>query len=140
VPVCSSRLQLSSKEELGEHPLLHCEWRKPGPDAPTWQRWADTAGVSGLDWASGVTFTEEAHVIQAAIAGKGVALLSPLHISDELATGALVQPFGPALPGLKYHFVHADTQIQAARCEPLRQWLAMSMAPDNALARVKQRE
>jgi LysR family glycine cleavage system transcriptional activator len=109
--------------------LLHNEWRHQGPDTPTWAKWGALAGVDGVDWTKGVTFTDEGHVIQAAVAGHGVALLSPLLLSAELEVGSLVQPFGPPLPGLQFHFVRPDGPRHAARSAPLEAWLRAALAP-----------
>ena len=129
VPMCSPRLGLTRPEQLRDTPLLHNEWRQQGPDTPTWARWGRVAGVEGVDWTKGVTFTDEAHVIQAAIAGHGVALLSPLLLSAELEVGSLVQPFGPALPGVHFHFVRPDDPRHAARSAALETWLRAAFAP-----------
>ena len=128
VPMCSPRLGLTRPEGLRDTPLLHNEWRHQGPDTPTWARWGDLAGVDGVDWTEGVTFTDEAHVIQAAIAGHGVALLSPLLLSVELEVGSLVQPFGPTLPGVHFHLVRPDGPRHAARSAALETWLRAALA------------
>lgn len=128
VPMASPSLGLSRPEQLRHLPLLHSEWHRQGPDTPTWERWGAMSGVQGVDWTTGTTFTDEMHVIQAAIAGHGVAILSPLLLSAELDIGSLVQPFGPAIPGLQFHFVHPDTPQSAAKCAALEAWLAESFA------------
>jgi LysR family glycine cleavage system transcriptional activator len=128
VPMCSPALGLTRPEQLRHTPLLHSEWRQQGPDTPTWTRWGRLAGLEGVDWTTGVTFTDEAHVIQAAIAGQGVALLSPLLLSAELEAGSLVEPFGPALPGVYFHFVRPDSPRHAARSAALETWLRAALA------------
>ena len=128
VPMCSRGLGLTRPEQLPDMPLLHTEWRQQGPDTPSWPRWGEVAGVTGVDWTRGVTFTDEAHVIQAALAGHGVALLSPLLLSAELEAGSLVQPFGPALPGVHFHFVRPDNPRHAARSAALETWLRAALA------------
>ncbi|HYC69253.1 LysR substrate-binding domain-containing protein [Brevundimonas sp.] len=128
VPMCSPSLGLRHPDQLRDAPLLHSEWRQQGPDTPTWMRWGTVAAVKGVDWTRGVTFTDEAHVIQAAIAGQGVALLSPLLVSDELKSGSLVQPFGPALPGVHFHFVRPDDPRHAARSAALEAWLRAALS------------
>ena len=122
-PMCSPSLGLTDPEQLREVPLLHCEWYRQEPETPTWKRWGKLAGVAGVDWTKGVTFTDESHAIQAAIAGHGVALLSPLLLAPELDAGSLVQPFGPVLDGHHFHFVHPDTPASVARCAALQHWL-----------------
>lgn len=128
VPMCSPALGLTSPDQLRHAPLLHSEWLHQGPDTPNWPRWGRLAGIDGVDWTRGVTFTDESHVIQAAIAGQGVALLSPLLLSAELEVGSLVQPFGPALPGVYFHFVRPDDPRHAARSAALETWLRAALA------------
>lgn len=123
VPMCSPSLGLDNPDQLRDVPLLHCEWYRQGRDTPTWKRWGELAAVSGVDWTRGVTFTDESHAIQAAIAGKGVALLSPWLLASELEAGSLVQPFGPALAGLHFHFVYPETPASVAKCATLQRWL-----------------
>ncbi len=128
VPICSPVLGLKRPEQLRDIPLLHHEWRQQGPDTPTWERWGQVAGVDGVDWSKGVTFTDEGHVIQAAIAGHGVALLSPLLLSAELEVGSLSQPFGPVLPGVHFHLVRPEGARHAARSAALEAWLRATLA------------
>ena len=127
VPMCSPSLGLTRPDQLRQLPLLHSEWRRQGPETPTWERWGEIFGLEGVDWTRGVTFTDESHVIQAAIAGHGVALLSPLLLAPELEIGSLVQPFGPAIAGLDFHFVYPDSPQSARRCAALETWLTQSL-------------
>jgi LysR family glycine cleavage system transcriptional activator len=129
VPMCSPSLGLADPDQLRGMPLLHSEWHRQDPDTPSWARWGEIAGLAGIDWSRGVTFTDESHTIQAAIAGHGVALLSPLLLAPELEAGSLVQPFGPALPGLHFHFVHPDSPLSLSRCAALETWLRGSFGP-----------
>ena len=128
VPMCSPSLGLGRSDQLRNVPLLHSEWYRQGPDTPTWKRWGEMSGITGVDWTKGVTFTDESHAIQAAIAGHGVALLSPLLLAPELEIGSLVQPFGPELDGLQFHFVYPDTPASADKCAALQQWLQDSFS------------
>ncbi|WP_394539333.1 LysR substrate-binding domain-containing protein [Lysobacter enzymogenes] len=126
-PVCSPHLGLRGPHELRRHALLHSEWRHPSADTPTWQRWreranADGLGLDDLDIDAGLRFTDESHAIQAAIAGHGVALLSLALVADDLAAGALVQPFGPVLDGHPHWWVQAPG-AQRADLAALRAWL-----------------
>lgn len=133
-PVCSPRLALRQPRDLLGHALLHSEWSHPTADTPTWRLWrerAGDAGLAGLDVEAGLRFTDESHAIQAAIAGHGVALLSLALVADDLAAGALVQPFGPVLEGYPHWFVRA-----AGRARPelaaLRDWLRAQAAAETA--------
>lgn len=131
-PVCSPRLGLRQPQDLREHPLLHSEWSHPTADTPTWRLWRERAGqpdLAALDVDAGLRFTDESHAIQAAIAGHGVALLSLALVADDLAAGALVQPFGPVLEGYPHWFVQAPGPARADLAA-LRDWLrAQAAAP-----------
>lgn len=129
-PVCSPRLDLRQPGDLFAHALLHSEWRHPTADTPTWRLWRERAGLAelaGLDIDAGLRFTDESHAIQAAIAGHGVALLGLALVADDLASGALVQPFGPVLDGYPHWFVQAPGP-ERAELSALRDWLRAQAA------------
>lgn len=132
-PVCSPRLKLRRAEDLRRHPLLHAEWRHPNADTPTWPKWLARAGVSGVQVDVGTRFTDHSHAFQAAIAGQGVALLSLVLAADDLASGLLVQPFGPSIDGEYHQFVYPET---GARAEviALRDWLEAQIAAERTQA------
>jgi LysR family transcriptional regulator, glycine cleavage system transcriptional activator len=129
-PVCSPHVGLRDAKDLPDAALIHFEW---GPAAkkvnvPTWRAWAERAGMSRLDAEAGITFNDENSAIQAAIAGQGVALLSLTLVAAELASGALIQPFGPLLEGLRYDLVYpagAETRPAVAM---LRSWVMTELA------------
>lgn len=121
-PVASPRLALRRPSELKRQTLLHFDWRQRRRDTPTWRRWADEAGLK-LDIAGGLRFSDESHAIQAAIAGQGVALLGLPLVTAELASGALVQPFGPVLPGDGFHLVTLPERAQQPEIVALQTWL-----------------
>ncbi|GLS32760.1 LysR family transcriptional regulator, glycine cleavage system transcriptional activator [Mesorhizobium albiziae] len=105
-PVCSARLGLKTLDDLHHVTLLHSRWRHPNADTPTWRRWLDAAGMHSIDGEAGISFNDDGHAAQAAIAGQGVALLSLVLVADDLASGVLLQPFGPAIDGYDFHLVH----------------------------------
>lgn len=115
-PVCSPRTG-------GNGPLIHFEWRRVEEATPTWSRWFASAGKKYQAPSGELRFSDESHAIQAAIAGQGIALVSLVLVAEELASGALVQPFGPELEGFAYHLVHLDTSRHTERLGPVRQWL-----------------
>lgn len=121
-PVASPRLKLRKPADLKNQTLLHFDWRQRRRDTPTWKRWADEAGLR-LDMDDGLRFSDESHAIQAAIAGQGVALLGLPLVATELASGALVQPFGPVLPGDGFHLVTLPERAQQPEIVALQTWL-----------------
>lgn len=121
-PVASPRLKLRKPADLQTQTLLHFDWRQRRRDTPTWKRWSEQAGIA-LDISGGLRFSDESHAIQAAIAGQGVALLGLPLVAAELASGALVQPFGPVLHGDSYHLVTTRERAQQPQIVALRNWL-----------------
>jgi LysR family glycine cleavage system transcriptional activator len=95
--------------------------------------------VPDFDTEGGITFNDENSAIQAAIAGQGIALLSLALVAAELASGALVQPFGPVLDGLRYDLVYPVGAEERAPVAVLRDWVLAEFAaadwPDSAVQR-----
>ncbi|AGC43336.1 LysR family transcriptional regulator [Myxococcus stipitatus DSM 14675] len=139
-PVCSPRLGVGGVEDLGRHPLIHFEWRRVDDATPTWSRWFASAGRRYRAPGGELRFSDESHAIQAAIAGQGIAMVSLVLVAEELASGALVQPFGPELDGFAYHLVHLETPRHAERLAPIRQWLLSEAKKLEARAPVRKRK
>jgi LysR family glycine cleavage system transcriptional activator len=122
-PVCSPHLGVRTPDDLRRHSLIHFEWRRLARDTPVWGLWLARAGLAGIDPRAGLTFTDESHAIQAAIAGHGIALLSRVLVADELAGGALIQPFGPVLDGYRYALVHPQGAERSPKIAAIRTWI-----------------
>ena len=90
VPVCHPELLKGGKSAtaLDTLPRLH---RRQNPDA--WQRYSQETGVSLTNPAIGTRYDLHAMLIEAALAGLGVALVPRLYIETELAQGRLVAPW-----------------------------------------------
>lgn len=129
-PVCSPRLGVRAPEDLRAQPLLHVEWRHPAARTPSWRGWCERAGLHGVEVDAGLRYTDDSHAIQAAIAGQGVALLSLALVADDLASGLLVQPFGPTLEGYRHNLVYPDGGPPGAEVAALRDWLLAQVAGD----------
>ncbi|WP_144109779.1 LysR substrate-binding domain-containing protein [Paraburkholderia sp. BCC1886] len=90
VPVCSPTLVAHAGENLSldELPRLH---RRQNPDA--WQLYAQEVGIELTNSAVGARYDLHSMLIEAAIAGLGVALVPRLYIGAELQQGRLVAPW-----------------------------------------------
>ena len=95
-PVCSPMLNIQKPADLRGQTFLHLEWLRPDEATPTWARWCELAGVDNVDLSSGLSFSDDTHAIQAAIAGQGVVLASSEMVRSELAAGLLFQQRGLA--------------------------------------------
>jgi len=118
--------------DLPKHQLIHADWQ-PGAAAPaTWPRWFREAGIApprGRSMkAAGLSFSDETHAILAALAGHGVALLSLTLAAEELRSGALVQPFGPALDTGSYFLATAQGRENEPAIRGVWDWIASQAA------------
>lgn len=129
-PVCSPHLGVRTPKDLAKAPLIHFEWGPAAPIdlLPTWASWMERARTehSGLNRAvaeGGITFGDESSALLAVVAGQGVALMSRVLVAAELASGALVQPFGPVLDGLRYDLVFPSGASSRSAVAVLRDWV-----------------
>lgn len=131
-PLCSPMLGLKRASDLPKHQLIHADWQ-PGATAPaTWPRWFREAGIApprGRSMkAAGLSFSDETHAILAALAGHGVALLSLTLAAEELRSGALMQPFGPALDTGSYFLATAQGRENEPALRGVWDWIASQAA------------
>jgi LysR family glycine cleavage system transcriptional activator len=133
-PVCSPRLRLRGPKDLPGATLIHFEWRPATSKfgVPTWAAWNRQAGIQRFDVDAGITFNDESSAIQATIAGQGVALLSLALVAAELASGALIQPFGPVLEGWRYDFVLPTGAEDRPAVAVLRSWVLAELGSNGA--------
>lgn len=94
-----------------------------------WPRWQEINQVPALQTLSGPQFDNYHAMIQAVIAGIGVALIPRCLIDDELATGQLVAPLrGQAGGGYTstdgYWFCHRPQKGEGVALRLFRDWLA----------------
>ncbi|MYN09573.1 LysR substrate-binding domain-containing protein [Pseudoduganella aquatica] len=125
-PVCSPLLNIRSMRELRRATLIHFEWGEAvrGDErAVEWRQWLAAAGAAGIDADTGVSFSEELHAVQAAIAGQGIGLLSLTLVEEELAAGVLVQPFDLSLASFRYDLVYSARASARPATTVLRHWV-----------------
>ena len=124
VPVVAPSLlgpgkRLERPEDIGKFRLLQHVTR---PLA--WQEWLEACGVSSVDGHMGPRFEQFHMVIQAAVAGFGVALLPAFLIQEELATGKLVIAIDrPVVSRYAYYFVHPEEKAGHRGVVAFRDWL-----------------
>lgn len=102
-----------------------------------WKPWFEAAGVALEDEPprEGIRLDSQALEGNAALAGHGVGLLTPLYWRGELAAGRLVQPFdlvvvsGPAL-----WLVYPEHKRGRAKIRAFRDWLLTEMAAEAEMA------
>lgn len=122
-PVVNPKLGVESPADLDKVTLIHFQWNKAHPLNPTWERWFAAARQAGPAAAGQLRFSDEGHAIQAAVAGQGIALLSLVLVEHELASGRLVQPFGPIIAGHTYHLVMRSDRPPGPSVSAVADWL-----------------
>ncbi|SFR88175.1 transcriptional regulator GcvA [Sphingomonas jatrophae] len=124
VVVCSPDLRagdraLTSPEELRHFVLLQHTTR---PQA--WSQWLAEARIDDADPAVGPSFEHFFMLIQAAVAGLGVALLPRFLIADELRTGALVAPLAQTtVYEGGYYLICPAARKELTKIRAFRDWL-----------------
>lgn len=101
---------------------------------PCWDNWLAVAG-SGRDYSCSprpsLTLGTQVHEARAAMAGEGVALLTPRFFRFELATGLLVQPFETlATNGMSYWLVYPTARRNRPAIRAFRKFILSEAAAD----------
>lgn len=71
IVVASPTLGLSRPEDLQRVTLFHVANRRVPADSPSWENWRRRYGPPTLNIDAGLTFSDETHALQAAVAGRG---------------------------------------------------------------------
>ncbi len=104
-----------------------------GPDDPWWPHWLGEAGLevpSNLAQ-GGIRLGYQANEGQAAMAGQGMAMLTPFFWRRELAEGRLVQPFGQvSTRGWGYWLVYAEHRRWVPKIKRFRDWMLAEVQRD----------
>jgi len=136
-PVCSPELlsrgpPLREPSDLGHHVLLHDDWDRRLPDQLDWARWLAAIDVTSIDAERGLRFSFSHMTLQAAAAGQGIALASSAFLSDDLATGRLVRPFGDLAVRGPYAFfiVCPEATANREKVAMFREWAIAEAAQD----------
>ena len=109
VVVCSRSLlhdrsrPLKRPQDLRHHVLLHFDYA--GAQFLDWGTWLTALGIGDLKPAGALHFSQYEQMIQAAIAGQGVALGRLPLVNELIQSGALAAPFRKALVGSRAYFI-----------------------------------
>lgn len=105
-------------EDLLSLPLLHHR------DDSAWHQWFETAGLAQAGNLPGTVFEDANVLLQAALAGRGVALGILQFIGDELAAGRLLRPFDIAMsPEDAYFLIYPETALKREANLAVIEWL-----------------
>ena len=132
-PVCSPKLLgkdsslIERPADLLRYPLIHFDWLGWDLQAPTWRLWLAAAKVGdaqlGVNRPGDLTFREEIHAIDAALAGQGIAICSDVVVGHELKTGALVKAHELSLPGYGFYLLYVAPHARQPVIHLFSEWV-----------------
>lgn len=135
LPVCSPRLRrdgarpLKQPEDLRQHCLLHLD-SGPGSQLLEWPPWLRAMKLEDLKPASVLHFSMYDQLIQAAVAGQGVALGRLPLLNELIAQRKLVAPFKKSVVSPRSYYLF---QSDASRKKPeVREFLSWLIAEADA--------
>ncbi|MDX2103336.1 MAG: transcriptional regulator GcvA [Alphaproteobacteria bacterium] len=123
-PVCAPGLAertgrpLFLPEDLRHHTLLHDDISQD------WAMWLRLTGVTGVSATRGLVFNHSNMVVDAAVAGMGVALARSALVHDDLKAGRLIRPFRLAIPAQNsYWIVCPEDTADLPKLQVFQTWL-----------------
>ena len=111
IPVCAPALlrdrarPLKRPQDLTHHVLLHTDFPGSHRMFIDWGTWLTSLGIGDLKAAGALHFSVYEQMIQAAIAGQGVALGRHPLVNELVQTGKLAAPFKQSVVGSRSYFV-----------------------------------
>ncbi|MGW1226045.1 LysR substrate-binding domain-containing protein [Streptomyces sp. NPDC002530] len=130
IPVCRADLVPQGDEvsagKLRGLPLLH---KTTTPES--WRDYAREFGVDLQDATTGSRFEQFSMLIEAALAGLGIALVPRLYVSEELRTGRLVPVGPPGEPAGKDFILVTNSRTSRTQLlDDFSGWLVEEAGPD----------
>jgi LysR family glycine cleavage system transcriptional activator len=128
------RLPLS-RPQLAQLPLIEADWPAHDVEAPTWGKWEKAARAASGDprprpnLQAVLSFREELHAIEAAIAGQGVMLCSDVLVDPEVRMGKLVRVSGISLDGYGFYLTCRHRNARLPRVRTFERWLTTLVRP-----------
>lgn len=127
LPVCSPRWvaprRTAQAADITAAGLLHDSHREE------WKRWAQAGGYPQLDTTQGIVFVDSNAAIEAALAGRGVALARRSMVANELAEGRLLAVQVPALAtSWAYYLVYREVTLAQPAARRFHDWLLAQAA------------
>jgi LysR family glycine cleavage system transcriptional activator len=121
-PVCSpalaERRKLRRPAELGQHTLLHT-----GTRADAWPDGLARSRIETIDASKGQHFEHFYFLLEAAVAGLGVAVAPRPLVMEDLKLGRLVAPFGFVRSGRQYCLLYPTELAGLAKVRTFRLWI-----------------
>ncbi len=112
----------ASIDDLLLHQFIHLE--EPYRPRPKWRDWFESFGVDFVDKGEGLRLNDYALVIQAAMAGEGIAM-GWRHVVDALIGKRLLVPVLPHswVTGEEFHLIWSDRNTLTEPAQQVRDWI-----------------
>jgi len=89
-----------------------------------WPEWLAHQDVTTKSRITGPTFETFSMMIRAALSGLGIAIVPPMFIEDELASGRLISPFGPEIQSQRgYYLVTTAKKKKMEKVKAFSAWI-----------------
>jgi LysR family glycine cleavage system transcriptional activator len=125
-PVCSPALANPPKipSDLQHHTLIHDEWLRPMESFPEWKDWLSAAGVPDVDSSKGLRLNITASVIEATLAGQGIALGRSVLVRDLVRENKLKRLFDVTYPvTFSYYLISPKNRSVYEKVRRFREWI-----------------
>lgn len=128
-PVCSPTLlegahKLDSPADLSHFVLLQDEMMADDENRPDWQKWFESAGAADMEHDEQVSFSHAVMMIDAALAGQGVALGRSTLVADDIAAGRLIRPLDASFESaFAYWICVPKGTVLGPKITAFRDWL-----------------
>ncbi len=120
-PVCSpayfAARSIGAPSDLLDCILLRHPWH-------SWAAWFDAAGVAAGEPVNGPYYSDFSLLVDAAVAGEGVALARGIGVADRLRDGLLVRPFEISIADAHSHFFVRPEGVRDPMLDKIERWLA----------------
>ena len=123
-PALAERLGMPARpEEVARFPVIHQQ------DRHEWQEWLKVAGCAGMPLTDKATIVDTNVVVQAAIAGQGMALGIFPFCQSEVDSGRLIKPFDIDLtPTRSFHLLTRPGARQRREIDEVCKWMIKEAA------------
>lgn len=118
---------LEKPEDIQYFPILHDDYATEDYNI-AWKKWAERMKVQELDVDRGLQYGQSDFVIQAAIAGQGIALARISLVGDDLKTGLLIPLYNSSLISeFSYFFVCPHEYKALPKVLAFKDWIIEKM-------------
>lgn len=127
---------LQHPADVRHYPILHDDYATEDYNI-TWKQWSESMGISDLDTDRGLQFGQSDFVIQAALAGQGIALAKISLAGDDLKSGLLVPlPNSSVLTKYSYYFVCPPEFSSIPKVSAFKNWIVERLKEEVQAAKI----